>query len=102
MLISFNILPPLDAPMMVPETLVTLTSDLASHLMSRNSAAPAPVANSRASNVPLLSRFAALKRCSTTARYSSLVNVLVVVGIGCGELLGAHPPASSRLSSVPP
>ncbi len=41
----------------------------------RTNCRPAFVASSFASNVPSRSGFAALKRCSTTARYSSLVRV---------------------------
>ena len=48
---------------------------LEDYLSSRNSACPARVFSSLASKVPSLSGFAALKRCSTTARYSSAVSV---------------------------
>ena len=49
--------------------------DLRDYRNNRRSALPAPVFNSLASKVPSLSGFAALKRCSTTARYSSAVSV---------------------------
>src|ERR1700675_2357034 len=45
------------------------------HFRSRRRLRPAFVASSFASRVPSLSGFAALKRCSTTDRYSSFVSV---------------------------
>ena len=45
------------------------------YFINRNNARPAGVFNSLASNVPSPSGSVALKRCSTTARYSSMVNV---------------------------
>ena len=50
----------------------TLSAD---YLNNRKSAFPAGVLSSFASRVPSLSGFAELKRCSTTARYSSIVSV---------------------------
>jgi hypothetical protein len=68
---------------------------------SRSSAFPAGVFSSLASSVPSLSGFAALKRCSTTARYSSKVSVPSWSGSAAASSLALSLPASSRLSTVP-
>ena len=49
--------------------------DCAAYFSNRINFRPALVDSSFASSVPSLSEFAALKRCSTRARYSSLVRV---------------------------
>jgi hypothetical protein len=52
-----------------------LWSRMPIYFSNRNRARPAFEFNSLASSVPSASEFAALKRCSTTARYSSSVSV---------------------------
>jgi hypothetical protein len=52
---------------------------------NRTSAWPAGDLSSLASTVPSLSRSAALKRCSTTARYSAWSNV-ALIGIRCDDI----------------
>jgi len=71
------------------------------YLNNFRSARPARVFNSLASRVPSLSGFAALKRCSTTARYSSAVSVPSWSGSAAANSLALNLPASSRLSRVP-
>jgi hypothetical protein len=71
------------------------------YLNNRSSARPALVFSSLLSKVPSLSGSAALKRCSTTPRYSSSVNVPSWSGSAALNSLGLNLPANSRLSRVP-
>src|SRR5262249_33471212 len=62
-------------------------SEQGGYCSNRKRARPARVLNSLASSVPSLSGSAALKRCSTTARYSSLVSVPSLSGSAAANSL---------------
>jgi len=66
------------------------------YFISRSRALPAGDLNSLASNVPSRSGSAAAKRCSTTARYSSLVSVPSWSGSAAANCFGVNRPANSR------
>src|SRR5262249_53343258 len=76
------------------------TGEQGGYCSNRKRARPARVLNSLASSVPSLSGSAALKRCSTTARYSSLVSVPSLSGSAAANSLALNLPRSSRLSRV--
>nr|GAJ36815.1 hypothetical protein BDOA9_0160330 [Bradyrhizobium sp. DOA9] len=71
------------------------------HRSNRTSARPAREFSSFASSVPSLSGLAALKRCSTTDRYSSRVRVPSRSGSAAASSFAVNRPRNSRASSVP-
>ncbi len=75
------------------EQLSSVGSDRGLHRSKRSSARPARAFSSFASSVPSLSGLAALKRCSTTDRYSSSVSVPSRSGSAAARLFRRQPSA---------